>query len=176
MRRPLATPDGRDISSVFVFTLFVSWISSVPFLRPRCPRSLWRTSLHLLRRLRSDVSESETWRNFTRGAPLSKLAVVMRTAQPITDALTREPCFEGAWAVAGSVLLSLGTFVEGVVKVAAVDLSTLVIVAVVWVVQGLGPIAVRQIIWRIGALQKASLEIASRGLVALLLRLWCPPG
>ncbi|GKF47971.1 hypothetical protein Tco_0141222, partial [Tanacetum coccineum] len=39
-----------------------SWISSVPFLRPRCPRT------------------------FTRGTPLSKPAVDIATAQPVMDA------------------------------------------------------------------------------------------
>ncbi|GJW29191.1 hypothetical protein Tco_0046066 [Tanacetum coccineum] len=61
-----------------------SWISSVPFLRPRCPRRLLGRA-YSSAALAPTVLESELG-DFHRGAPLSKPAVDIATAQPITDA------------------------------------------------------------------------------------------
>ncbi|GKB29783.1 hypothetical protein Tco_0869184 [Tanacetum coccineum] len=58
-----------------------------PFLRSSLSESLLRKSLLILAALAYDVLGVRTWRTFTRGAPLSKPAVDIATAQPITDVM-----------------------------------------------------------------------------------------
>ncbi|GJR29556.1 hypothetical protein Tco_1105788 [Tanacetum coccineum] len=162
--------------------------------RSRCPRVFWDVLVTLsCQRVACAIDctrRADNGRTFTHGerAPLSKPAVDIATAQPITDADAPVIVFMSVQVLQVSRLIQsrplqcevvsqlgtlvskgwgwrLGVFVPGtvwggVVKVARCRPSMLVIVAVVWVVPRDGPIA---------------MKTRSYGaLVALLLRLRSP--
>ncbi|GJZ21795.1 hypothetical protein Tco_0558834 [Tanacetum coccineum] len=89
MRRSFDDAIGRDISSSFIPRYFVLGfqcpVSAVLIVRILLMgRDLAYSSAGALRP--TVHRSSENWRTFTRGAPLSKPAVDIATAQPITDA------------------------------------------------------------------------------------------